>query len=123
MSFFSEKINDVVIETIDINRATFKEAEDFKKQLNQDIDRGYTKIIIDLSKCGFIDSTFLSTIVTALKKVSKTDGNLKLVGVHSEMLALLELTGTAKVFEIFDSKEDALKSYSIKLVTKSSKAS
>jgi anti-sigma B factor antagonist len=123
MSFFSEKINDVVIETIDINRATFKEAEDFKKQLNQDIDRGYLKIIVDLSKCGFIDSTFLSTIVTALKKVSKTGGNLKLSGVHSETLALLELTGTAKVFEIFESKEDALKSYSIQLTTKSSKAS
>ena len=123
MSFSSEKINDVVVESVEINRATFKEAEDFKKQLNQDIERGYIKIIVDLSKCAFIDSTFLSTIVTALKKVSKTGGNLKLAGVHSETQALLELTGTAKVFEIYSSKDLALKSFSLQSVSKSSKAS
>jgi anti-anti-sigma factor len=114
MSFSSEKIKDVVIETIDISRATFKEAEGFKKLLNGDIDRGYTKIIIDLSKCTFIDSTFLSTIVTALKKVGKLGGNLKLVGVHSETQALLELTGTVKVFEIYDSKNKAIQSFSVR---------
>ena len=122
MSFFSEKINDIVIETVEISRATFKEAENFKKQLNHDIDRGYIKIIVDLSKCAFIDSTFLSTIVTALKKVSKIGGNLKLASVHSETQALLELTGTVKVFEIYASKDEALKSFSIQ-PAKSSKAS
>jgi anti-sigma B factor antagonist len=98
------------------------EAEEFKKLLNKDIDNGYSKIIVDLSKCSFIDSTFLSTIVTALKKVSKIGGNLMLVGVHSETQALLELTGTAKVFEIYPSKDKALKSFSIQSA-KSSKAS
>jgi len=64
-----------------------------------------------------MDSTFLSTIVTALKKVSKIGGNLKLVGVHSEARALLELTGTIKVFEIFKTKDEAVKSFSIKAVS------
>jgi anti-anti-sigma factor len=123
MSFSSEKINDVVVESVEISRATFKEAEDFKKHLNQDIEHGYIKIIVDLSKCAFIDSTFLSTIVTALKKVSKAGGILKLAGVHSETQALLELTGTAKVFEIYPSKDLALKSFSPQAVSKPSKAS
>jgi anti-anti-sigma factor len=123
MSFVSEIKDDVVIESINLIRATYKEAEDFKKQLNKDIDSGYIKIIIDLSKCVFIDSTFLSTIVTALKKVSKDGGNLKLFGVHSETQALLELTGTVKIFEIYPSKDEALKSFSIHPVHKSSKAS
>jgi len=116
MSFFSEKIKDVIVEVIGINRATFKEAEEFKKLLNKDIDNGHSKIIVDLSNCNFMDSTFLSTIVTALKKVSKIGGNLKLVGVHSEAQALLELTGTIKVFEIYKTKDEAVKSFSIKAV-------
>jgi len=123
MSFFSEKINDVIVEVVDINRATFKEAEEFKKLLNQDIDSGYSKIIVDLSNCRFIDSTFLSTIVTALKKVSKIGGNLKLAGVHSETQALLELTGTVKVFEIYETKDEAVKTFALKTVRKSAKAS
>jgi anti-anti-sigma factor len=111
------------VEVVDINRATFKEAEEFKKLLNKDIDSGYSKIIVDLSNCRFIDSTFLSTIVTALKKVSKIGGNLKLAGVHSETQALLELTGTVKVFEIYETKDEAVKTFSLKPVSKSAKAS
>jgi len=117
MSFYSEKIKDVIVEVIGINRATFKEAEEFKKLLDKDIDNGHSKIIVDLSNCNFMDSTFLSTIVTALKKVSKIGGNLKLVGVHSEAQALLELTGTIKVFEIYKTKDEAVKSFSIKAVS------
>lgn len=111
MSFVNEKINEIVIETIDITRATFKEAEEFKKILNEHINAGFTKIIVDLTQCSFMDSTFLSTIVTALKKVTKLKGTLKLVGVHSETQALLELTGTSKIFEIFDTIDEAMKSF------------
>ncbi|HAB51350.1 MAG: hypothetical protein A2315_06510 [Ignavibacteria bacterium RIFOXYB2_FULL_35_12] len=118
MSFFSEKINEIVIEVVNINRATFKEADEFKKLLDKDIDKGHFKIIVDLSNCTFMDSTFLSTIVTALKKVSKIGGNLKLVGVHSETQALLELTGTIKVFEIYETKDEAIKSYSVQPMDK-----
>ena len=114
MSFFSEEIKDVVVEVVDINRATFKESEEFKKFLEKDIDKGYLKIIIDLSNCNFIDSTFLSTIVTALKKISKIGGNLKLVGVHSETQALLELTGTVKVFEIYENRSKAIESFKVR---------
>ncbi|NWF89715.1 MAG: STAS domain-containing protein [Ignavibacteriaceae bacterium] len=111
MSFLSEKTNDIAIETVEISRATFKEAEEFKNFLNTDIEEGYLKLIVDLTHCAFIDSTFLSTIVTALKKVSKKGGNLKLVGIHSETQALLELTGTVKIFEIFDTVDDAIVSF------------
>src|SRR3970040_2693697 len=108
MSFYSEKIKDVIVAVIGINRAAFKEAEEFKKLLDKDIDNGHSKIIVDLSNCNFMDSTFLSTIVTALKKGRKIGGNLKLVGVHSEAQALLELTGTVKVFEIFSNRNEAV---------------
>ena len=114
MFFLTEKVNDVIIEVVDIDRATFKEAEEFKKLLNQDIDKGNLKIIIDFTACNFIDSTFLSTIVTALKKVSKAGGNLVLTGVHSETQALFELTGTVKVFDIYKTKDEAVRSLSVK---------
>ena len=48
MSFSSKKVKDIVIESVEFSRATFKEAEDFKNLLAADIDKGNTKIIIDL---------------------------------------------------------------------------
>lgn len=113
MVFSNTKIGDIACHAVEISRATFRESEEFKKLLNKDIDEGQLKLIIDLSKCTFIDSTFLSTIVTALKKVSKLGGTLKLAGVHSETQALLDLTGTSKVFEIFASVEEAAQSFTV----------
>jgi anti-sigma B factor antagonist len=118
MPFYTEKINDIAIETVTISRATFKEAENFKKHLNNEINSGSLKIVIDLTRCVFMDSTFLSTIVTALKRVTKSGGNLKLAGVHSETQALLELTGTVKVFEIYATREEAIRSFDAQPITK-----
>jgi anti-sigma B factor antagonist len=118
MPFYTEKISDIAIEIVTISRATFKEAEDFKKLLNKEINSGSLKLIIDLTRCVFMDSTFLSTIVTALKRVSKAGGNLKLVGVHSETQALLELTGTVKVFEIYATRDEAVRSFDAQPITK-----
>lgn len=114
MSFNTDKIGDVVLQSVNIERATFKEAEEFKKLLDKSMDDGYSKFIIDLSKCSFIDSTFLSTIVTCYKKISKKGGSVKLVGVHDEVLALLELTGIVKIFEIYKSNKDAIESFRVK---------
>ena len=101
-----------VTEVVHLSRATKENAEEFKKILLNDIEKGFSKIIVDLSACMFMDSTFLSSLVIALKSLSKTGGGLKLVASHPDTLAILELTGMVKVFEIFKSKEDALKSFS-----------
>jgi anti-anti-sigma factor len=57
------------------------DAEEFKKILFKDIQTGWRKIIIDLTECKFIDSTFLGTIVIALKKITELGGKLRLVGI------------------------------------------
>lgn len=114
MSVFTRKIDNIIIEIVDLNRATFKDAEEFKVAIEKQIERCHKNFIIDLSKCKFMDSTFLSTIVNVLKKVTKEGGSLKLAGVHAEVLALLELTGTVKIFEIYKTKEEAIKSYKTK---------
>lgn len=114
MYFSIENLGDIVVARVNLSRATFREAEEFKSKISEQLENGFTKIIVDLSDCNFIDSTFLSTMVSVLKNVSKKGGSLKLIGVHAEAQALLELTGTAKIFEIYESKEQAIKSFKTK---------
>jgi anti-anti-sigma factor len=104
----------IVTERVHLSRATKENAETFKKILLKDIDEGYTRLIVDLSECMFMDSTFLSSLVVALKYLSKTNGTIKLVAIHQDTLAILELTGMVKVFEIFKNRKDALKSFNTK---------
>jgi len=102
---------DVTVKLIKLERATFKEAEEFKSRLAKDIENGQLKIVVDLSECLFMDSTFLSALVTTLKRITTVGGNLKLVAVQAETLALLELTGTHKIFDIFQTRENAISSF------------
>lgn len=111
MDFTKEQLGDIVIEYVNISRATLKEADEFKKILVQDIEGGAKKIIVDLSDCEFIDSTFLGALVVSLKKVTSLGGDLRLVGFQPAVHSMFELTRMYRVFESFKSREDAVKSF------------
>ncbi|MFA8343418.1 MAG: STAS domain-containing protein [Rhodothermaceae bacterium] len=111
MFLAEEKINDVLIEIVNLDRATLREAEEFKKILTKNIEQGERKIIVDLSACEFIDSSFLGALVHILKKVVKTNGDLKLVGFKPAVRSMFELTRMFRVFETHSNLNEAVESY------------
>ena len=66
MEFFREEKDNVVVISVNLKRATLVEAEEFKQVLVNDIQRGFKHIVVDLSNCEFIDSTFLCCLVVSL---------------------------------------------------------
>ena len=108
-----EKIieNDIVIETINLVRSTYKEAGELKKILEDDIEKGYQKIIIDLGECDFIDSTFLGVLVFGLKKIATIGGEIKIVKSDSILKTLMARLGTLDIFNVYDTIEEALSSF------------
>jgi anti-anti-sigma factor len=111
MRIIEEIIDDVIVEIVNLDRATLLEAEELKKQVNDKIDDGYRKVIIDLTAVEFLDSTFLGVIVNTLKKVAKLGGDLKLVGFKSSVRSMFELTRLFRVFESYSELQDAIKSF------------
>jgi anti-anti-sigma factor len=111
MDFNQEKYEDVLVEVVNLSRATLKEAEEFKLTLVHDIELGWRKIIVDLTECEFIDSTFLGALVVSLKKVTGLGGDLRLVGFQSAVHSMFELTRMYRVFESFKTKDEAIKSF------------
>ena len=101
----------IIIFKVNLVRATLKEAELFKNMLKKDIDSGNRKLVIDLSFCEFIDSTFLGTIVISLKKITAIGGDIKLVGFQPAVRSMFELTRISKVFETFESTDEAVNSF------------
>jgi anti-anti-sigma factor len=106
--FIKEIYEDVVIEIVNMTRATLKEAIDFKTILTSEIDTGCRKMIIDLSGCEYMDSTFLGTVVVALKKIANVNGNLVLIYPKTFAYDMLHVTGSMKLFEVFESMDQAL---------------
>jgi len=111
MGFMQEEHGSILVEVVDLNRATLSDVEEFKKILFQDIQTGWKKIIVDLTECEFIDSTFLGAIVISLKKITELGGKLRLVGIQPEVQTLFQLTKMNRIFEIFENREDALQSF------------
>ena len=112
MEDFEKKIQkDVVIEVVNLTRATLKEANQFKKILQEDIEKKFKKVVIDISQCEFLDSTFLGTLVLAKKSMNRIGGELKIVEPASVFKVLLEKTSTLQVFDTYKSIEDAVNSF------------
>lgn len=111
MEIIEEIIDDIVIEIINFERATLREAEELKYKTTNKINVGFNKFIIDLSNVEFLDSTFLGVIVGTLKKVVKTGGDLKLVGFRPNVQSMFELTRLFRVFETYTELQEAIKSF------------
>jgi anti-anti-sigma factor len=111
MNFINEKHNNVVVEIVTLERATMKEAEQFRAVLSRDIEEGNKNIVVDLNDCEFIDSTFLGALVVSLKKTTALGGDLKLVGFKPAVHSMFELTRLNRVFEAFKTREDAIESF------------
>ena len=111
MDFTVERIKDIMIVKVNFSRATLKESKDLKNILFDGIDIGERKIIVDLSMCEFVDSTFMGTLVVSLRKVSALNGDLKLVELHPSARSLFELARLFRIFETFNSREEAIESF------------
>jgi anti-anti-sigma factor len=117
--FEKKAINDVIVEIVNLSRATFKEASDFKKILNEDLEKKFQKIVVDISQCEFMDSTFLGVLVYAQKRISSQGGTIKLVEPASVFQTLLEKTSTLRIFDTYKTLQEAVQSFSKKFVNSS----
>ena len=111
-NFEKQLSGDVLIEKVNLLKATIVEASIMKSRLLKDIQLKHKNIIVDISKCTFIDSTFLGALVVPLKRTRETGGDIKLVVAPSSATGdILSISGILRVFESCTSVENALKSF------------
>ncbi len=69
------------------------------------------KVVMNLTRVSYIDSSGLATLVEILKKVKGKGGALMLTNVSDKVRSLFEITKLDKLFGIYASDEVALKSF------------
>jgi anti-sigma B factor antagonist len=57
-------------------------------------------ITVDMGEVGFLDSTGIGAIVSALKRARHSDGDLRLIGVQPQVFKVFQLTGLTRALEI-----------------------
>jgi anti-sigma B factor antagonist len=110
MIFTTEKIQDILNVTLEETSFDAKVSDDFKKDIT-DVLEGNTKVIFDLGKVEFMDSSGCGAILSCLRKLSIKDGDLKLYAATKSVRTLLELVRMHRVIEILNTREEALQSF------------
>lgn len=86
-------------------------AHELRDLLKGMIDGGTRRILMNLKEVNFIDSSGLGIFVAAYKMMNQIGGAIKFAKPQKTLEKIFELTRTHKVFEIFDSIDEALKSF------------
>lgn len=71
------------------------------------VEAGKHRLIIDVQKVEFLDSTGLGVLVGALKRVRADGGSLDIVCTQERILKIFEITGLDKVFGLYATVEEA----------------
>lgn len=73
----------------------------FEKQANR-------KIVVNLEKVSYVDSSGLATLVEMLKKTRVQGGSLGLAGMPDKIKSLFEITKLDKLFSVYPDQKEAL---------------
>lgn len=111
MEYDFREQNGILIVKINEKRATVDFSGAFKEDLIKRIEQDHKNVIVDLSNTEFVDSSFLGALVAGLKKATIKSGDLRIVGLQQPVRAMFELTRLYKIFDIFDSVNEALESF------------
>jgi anti-sigma B factor antagonist len=75
-------------------------APEFSRALNASIADGRTAVVLDLTGVAFIDSTGLSVLLNALRRVTRRGGRLSIACANPTVLRLFEITRLDSTFDI-----------------------
>lgn len=95
------------------DRLDIEVASDFRAMLLSLIEQGHRRLVIDLMDVGFIDSSGLGALVSALKTLKRSDhgGDVRLARVQPPVVSLLEIIRLNRVFVTYPTVEQAVESF------------
>ena len=109
MELFERQIKKyAIVINVNLVRATLNEAAEFREYLNEAILGTEIDIIVNLSDCQHLDSTFLGVLVSGYKKLKSKKRNLVIIEPTDQSRVFLTLNSIGKIFPLYDSVSSAL---------------
>lgn len=75
------------------------------------IKKNETKVLVDFSAVSYIDSSGLATLIEMYQRLKKIGGLMRCSGMNQKIKNTFEITKLHKLFDIFDTRESALKDF------------
>ncbi|PKQ17152.1 MAG: anti-sigma B factor antagonist [Actinobacteria bacterium HGW-Actinobacteria-7] len=78
-----------------------------KEELVARLDSGCNQLVLNMEGVGFVDSSGLGVLVSALRRARERDGGVRIICTKENILKIFRITGLDKVFPIFSDGEEA----------------
>jgi len=104
---------DIRIDTIAIDgRLDALRATDLRREIQQSIDDGVVRLIVDLSAAEFVDSAGLAALAKGMKDCRQGNGDLRIVAAtHPDAARVFSLTRFDQVFTMGSSVQELVSSW------------
>ena len=110
METASDKVGDVGVVAVPVEELDASNAGEFKRDIAPVLEAN-TKLVLDLSRLRFVDSSGLGAFISCLRKLNAKGGDLKLCGMSKQVRAVFELVRMHRIFDIHGTKEDAVHAF------------
>jgi anti-sigma B factor antagonist len=111
MNISERKLNDVTVLDLEGNLALENNSQ-FRKQAAAIIDAGARKLIVNMARVKYMDSSGLGELISCYITLQRMSGRIKLLHLSDRLQHLLVITKLTTVFETFDSEPAAVASFS-----------
>lgn len=111
MHFVENKVGSVLILTVKGNLVQKDETDKLQARILGILEKKINNIVIDLKNVSMITSLGIGGIIRALRTVRDQKGEMKLSGVNISVKKVLEITKLSEIIEIFDTADEAIKSF------------
>ncbi|TXS08053.1 MULTISPECIES: STAS domain-containing protein [unclassified Streptomyces] len=79
--------------------------------VQEELDNGSTKILLDLRGATTIDSAGIGELVSSYTRATNRGAKLKLVNLPAKIHDILAITQLITVFDVYDTEDEAVKSF------------
>jgi anti-sigma B factor antagonist len=93
-------------------RLNARTARDFLRDVETFLSIDRPQLVFDLSEVEQLDVAGVEMLLRCMSEAHKRDGDLKLASLSQQAAVVLELTRTERLFEIYETSVDAVRSFS-----------
>jgi anti-sigma B factor antagonist len=105
-----EQLDGVAVAAIPVDELDAGNAPEFKRDMAP-VLQANTKVVLDLSRLRFVDSSGLGAILSCLRQLSARNGDLKLCGMTKQVRTAFELVRMHRIFDVTGTKEEAVQAF------------
>ena len=110
MKIEERKLDDITVLDLDGTFALGGHA-DFKQHVETAITGGSRKLLVNLGKVSYMDSSGLGELISGYTQMQRVRGQMKLLNLSKRLKQLLLITKLITVFETFDTEAEARSSF------------